>query len=104
MRQDHLVRRLPAAVDQRRSEEDNTLLGRSADDPYRARTDNLLRKAPTPGRREVIGEEDRRLLGDLAMRAIDSIVEGYGEDATLEDAVLIYEVALPNEDGLRITE
>lgn len=46
----------------------------------------------------MITDEDRARLGDLAMRAIDNIIEWYGEDATLEDAVLIFEVSRPDEE------
>lgn len=45
-----------------------------------------------------ITDEDRAKLGDLAMRAIDAILTEYGEDADLEDAVLIYEVSRPDPD------
>lgn len=46
----------------------------------------------------MITEKDRAKLGDLAMRAIDSILEEYGEDAVIEDAVLLYEVSYPDPD------
>lgn len=53
----------------------------------------------------MITDEDRQKLGDLAMRAIDSILDQYGEDATLEDAVLIFEVSRHDPDlGERVTE
>lgn len=53
-----------------------------------------------------ITEEDRAQLGDLAMRAIDRVIERFGEDATLEDAVLIYEVSYgdPDHEGERAQE
>lgn len=48
----------------------------------------------------MITDEDRARLGDLAMRAIDSILEQYGATATLEDAVLVYEVALRDGEDI----
>jgi hypothetical protein len=48
--------------------------------------------------RDVITDEDRVKLGDLAMRAIDAVLDEYGEDAVLEDAVLVYEVSYPDPD------
>lgn len=53
-----------------------------------------------------ITDEDRARLGDLAMRAIDDILDRCGEDATLEDAVLVYEISYPDPDneGDRSTE
>lgn len=45
-----------------------------------------------------ITDEDRAKLGDLAMRGIDQIIEHYGEDASLEDAVLLFEVAHPDPE------
>lgn len=46
----------------------------------------------------MISDEDRARLGEIAMRAIDTILEEFGEDATLEDAVLVYEVSYPEDD------
>lgn len=53
-----------------------------------------------------IEESDRARLGGLAMRAIDQIVERFGADATLEDAVLVYEVSYddPEREGERAQE
>jgi hypothetical protein len=57
----------------------------------------------------VIGEDARARLGELAMKAFDAIVEQYGDEAEarLEDAVLIWEVSVPNpdqEEGGEVTE
>lgn len=37
------------------------------------------------------------------MRAIDDVLDRYGEDATLEDAVLVYEISYTDDDEL-VTE
>jgi hypothetical protein len=47
----------------------------------------------------VITDEDKAALGDLAMRAIDAILEEYGEDAELCAATLVFEVRTKDEDG-----
>jgi hypothetical protein len=47
----------------------------------------------------VITDEDKAKLGDLAMRAIDKIIDDYGEEATLKMASLVFEVQLTDEDG-----
>ncbi len=46
----------------------------------------------------MITDEDRARLGGLAMRAIDSIIEQYGDDAQLEDALIVYEISLPDQE------
>lgn len=53
-----------------------------------------------------ITDEDRAKLGDLAMGAIDTILDTYGEEASLEDAVLVFEVSYPDRDheGETLTE
>ena len=40
----------------------------------------------------MISEEDRAALADLALRAIDTILEDYGEEAELCAACLVFEV------------
>ena len=47
----------------------------------------------------MISEEDRAALADLAMRALDTILEDYGEDAELMAASLIFEVRTKDDDG-----
>lgn len=47
----------------------------------------------------MIGEEQRRALADLALRALDKIAEEYGEDADLIAATLVFEVRAKDEDG-----
>lgn len=47
----------------------------------------------------MISEEDRAALADLAMRALDTILEDYGEDAELCAASLVFEVRLRDGDG-----
>jgi hypothetical protein len=44
-------------------------------------------------------DDDRARLADLAMRALDTILEDYGEDAELVAASLVFEVKLKDEDG-----
>lgn len=53
-----------------------------------------------------ITDQDRARIGQLALDAIDDIIRDYGEDAVLEDAVLIYEVSYPDpvESDLRAGE
>lgn len=47
----------------------------------------------------MISDEDRRDLADLAMRAIDTILEDYGDDAELCAASLVFEVKVRDDDG-----
>jgi uncharacterized protein YnzC (UPF0291/DUF896 family) len=47
----------------------------------------------------MITDEDKARLGDLAMRAIDKVIDEYGEDATLKMASLVFEVKVVDEDG-----
>lgn len=49
----------------------------------------------------MITEDDRRDLGDLAIRSLDSI-EDYGEDATLSAATIVFEVRHDGGDGREI--
>ena len=44
-------------------------------------------------------DEDRKELADLALRALDTINEDYGEDAELIAACLTFEVASRDDDG-----
>jgi hypothetical protein len=44
-------------------------------------------------------DDDRARVADLAMRALDTILEDYGEDAELVAASLVFEVKLKDEDG-----
>lgn len=44
-------------------------------------------------------EQDRQDLADLAMRALDCIIEDYGPDAKLTAACLVFEVQTTDEDG-----
>lgn len=44
-------------------------------------------------------EQDRADLADLALKALDQILEEYGDDAKLMGATLIYEVETVDEDG-----
>lgn len=46
----------------------------------------------------MITDEDRSKLGELAMDAIDTILEQYGEEAILEDAILVFEVSAPDPE------
>lgn len=50
----------------------------------------------------MISDDDRARLGDLAMRAIDTILEDYGEDATLTAATLVFEVKAKNDEGEQV--
>jgi hypothetical protein len=43
-------------------------------------------------------DDDRRELGDLAIRALDSIAD-YGDDATLTAAILVLEVRHTDDEG-----
>jgi hypothetical protein len=43
-------------------------------------------------------DEERHDVADLAMRALDTILEDYGEDARLSAASLVFEVEVPDED------
>lgn len=43
-------------------------------------------------------DEERQDVADLAMRALDTILEEYGEDARLSAASLVFEVEVPDED------
>lgn len=45
-----------------------------------------------------ITDEDRAKLADLSMRALDTILEDYGEDAELLGASLVFEVRVPSDD------
>lgn len=47
----------------------------------------------------MITDEDRSRLAGLAMRALDRIVEDYGDDAELVAASLVFEVKATDEDG-----
>ncbi len=44
-------------------------------------------------------DQARTALADLAMRAIDTILEDYGEDAHLTAASLVFEVRTTDTDG-----
>lgn len=46
-----------------------------------------------------ISDEDRAALADLAMRALDTILEEFGDGAELLAACLVFEVKAPGEDG-----
>jgi predicted Zn-dependent protease with MMP-like domain len=41
-------------------------------------------------------DEDRQAVADLAMRALDTILEDYGEDTVLRAASLVFEVESDN--------
>jgi hypothetical protein len=43
-------------------------------------------------------DEDRAAVADLAMRALDTILADYGEEAELVAASLVFEVRVPDED------
>jgi hypothetical protein len=47
----------------------------------------------------VIRDEDRQGLADLAMRALDTIADDYGDDAELVAASLVFEVKVKDEGG-----
>lgn len=49
----------------------------------------------------MISDEDRREVADLAMRALDTIAEDYGDGASLTAATLVFEVRTEGEDGAR---
>jgi dihydrodipicolinate synthase/N-acetylneuraminate lyase len=49
-----------------------------------------------------ITDADRQELADLAMRALDTIVADYGDDATLEAASLVFEVKTLDDDGVQV--
>ncbi len=51
----------------------------------------------------ITADEDRARIGDLALSAFRS-VEDYGDDAELLDAILVYEVSVPDDDDERGTE
>lgn len=44
-------------------------------------------------------DQDRAVLADLAMQALDTILEDYGDDAELVAASLVFEVKTKDEDG-----
>jgi len=44
----------------------------------------------------MISDEQRSRLTELALKALDTIEADYGEDAELADAILIYEIKLPD--------
>lgn len=44
-------------------------------------------------------DDDRAALADLAMRALDTILDEYGDDAELCAASLVFEVRIEDEDG-----
>ena len=46
-----------------------------------------------------MNDQDRAELADLAMRALDTIAEEYGEHAELEAACLVFEVRIEGDDG-----
>lgn len=54
-------------------------------------------RTPSGSADVAITDEDRARLGELAARALDRI-EQFGPEATLEDAVLVYEVSYPDPD------
>lgn len=43
-------------------------------------------------------DDDRASLADLAMRALDTILEDYGDDAQLMAATVVFEVRTPGAD------
>jgi hypothetical protein len=45
-----------------------------------------------------ISDDDKANLADLSMRALDTILEDYGEDAELIGASLVFEVRVPSDD------
>lgn len=47
----------------------------------------------------MITDDDRRELADLAMRALDTITEDYGDNADLCAASLVFEVKTTDDDG-----
>jgi hypothetical protein len=44
-------------------------------------------------------DDERADLADLAMRALDTILDDYGDEAVLCCACLVYEVKTTDEDG-----
>jgi hypothetical protein len=46
----------------------------------------------------VISDEKRAELTDLALRTLDTIEEQYGDDAELGDAVIVFDVLVPDKD------
>jgi hypothetical protein len=46
-----------------------------------------------------ITDADRQDVADLAMRALDTILEDYGEDAHLCAATIVFEVRIVDDDG-----
>ncbi len=46
----------------------------------------------------MISGEKRASLTDLALRTLDTIEEDYGEDAELGDAVIVFDVLVPDAD------
>jgi hypothetical protein len=52
----------------------------------------------------VIEDDQRQALTGLALRALDTITEEYGEDAELRDAVIVFEVGRTDTDGETISE
>lgn len=46
----------------------------------------------------MISQEDRARIAELAMLAVDEIIERHGDDATLEDALLVWEVSYPDPE------
>ena len=46
----------------------------------------------------MISDEKRAALTDLALRTLDTIEEDYGEDAELGDAVIVFDVLVPDAD------
>ena len=47
----------------------------------------------------MISDQDRAALADLAMRAIDTIVDDYGDEAELTAASLVFEVRANDGNG-----
>lgn len=46
-----------------------------------------------------MSEDAQARIGSLALNALDDIEELYGEDCEVLDAVLLFEVLVPGEDG-----
>lgn len=44
-------------------------------------------------------DDERQAVAELAMRALDTIIEDYGDDAELMAASLVFEVKVKDEDG-----
>lgn len=49
--------------------------------------------------KQMIAASDRAKLADLSMRALDTIIDDYGEGAELLGASLVYEVRVPRGEG-----